>query len=361
MPASTPAQVTIPESIIDISRAFFQEIVKPVLEREFPEATAQTAFGVFGYGSEVLSMDDDYSRDHHWGIRINALMPEALFRTQHEALMQRVGAQMPTAWRGHPLQEGYSKTGGLEIASLEGHLLRTIGIDHPPQTYQDWLNIPEEDITHIIAGQVWYDLLGRFTEVRERLQQYYPEPVRLRRIAHWCRYYSGMGTYALKRAILRNNEHYANITFTRAIRLAVQLAFLLDKQYVPYDKWTFEYFARLPRMSGLLGPSVREAVQLTTPWERKLQLLDQISDIFDQTMVDDKIIPTHPRFKGSATSGYRLMEHAYAEILKVLPRELATIVPIWDQIYFERWHSDYVAGLDMKTWDGLLNLTATEE
>ena len=26
-----------------------------------------------------------------------------------------------------------------------------------------------------------------------------PEPVRLRRIAHWCRYYSGMGTYALKR------------------------------------------------------------------------------------------------------------------------------------------------------------------
>ena len=170
-----------------------------------------------------------------------------------------------------------------------------------------------------------------------------------------------MGTYALTRAILRNNEHYANITFTRAIRLAVQLAFLLDKQYFPYDKWTFEYFTRLPRMYARLGPNVREAVKLTTPWERKLELLDQLSDIFDQTMVEDEIIPAHAKFKGSATSGYRLLEHAYAEILKALPRELAALVPIWDQIYFERRHSDYVVGLDMKTWDELLNLTPSDE
>jgi uncharacterized protein DUF4037 len=348
------------DSIIDLSRDFFEEIVRPILAKEFPEDTAQTAFGIFGYGSEVLGMDDDYSRDHHWGIRINALMPDSLYQAHQEEIMQRVGAQMPAMWRGHPLREGFTRGGGLEIASLEGHLLRTIGIDHPPRTYQEWLDIPEEDITHIIGGQVWYDPHGRFTLVRETLRQYYPEPVRLRRIAHWARYYSGMGTYALKRAILRENDHYANITFTRAMRIGVQLAFLLDKQYFPYDKWTFEYFTRLPRMYGRLGPHVREAVKLTTPWERKLELLDQMSDVFDKIMVEDEIIPPHPRFKGSATSGYRLMEHAYAEILKGLPRELAAMVPIWDQIYFERWHSDYVIGLDMRTWDGLLNLTPVE-
>ena len=41
-------------SIIDVSRSFFFEVVKPILERNFPEETAQTTFGVFGYGSEVL-------------------------------------------------------------------------------------------------------------------------------------------------------------------------------------------------------------------------------------------------------------------------------------------------------------------
>jgi hypothetical protein len=344
------------ESIVTISRDYFQEIVLPVLQRDFPAETAQTAFGMFGYGSEVLGMDDEYSRDHHWGIRINALMPDDLYLARHTAMMALVGAQLPQTWRGHPLQEGYSKTGGLEIASLEGHLLRTIGIDHSPQNNLEWLHIPEEDITHVLGGEVWHDPLGKFSAIRATLNAYYPEPVRLRRLAHWCRYYSGMGAYALKRAILRENDYYANITFTRAIRLGVQLAFLLDKHYFPYDKWTFAYFQKLPRMSMRVEPLVSEAVKLETPWARKLELLNEMSDVFDAAMVEDGIIASHPKFEGSESSGYRLMEHAYAEILKKLPRELQTTVPIWDQIYFEGWHSGYVAGLDIGIWDGLLNL-----
>src|SRR5581483_998800 len=127
----------MPESIIDISHAFFDEIVKPVLEREFPAATAQTAFGVFGYGSEVLRLDDDFSRDHHWGIRINALMPDAVYREHESAILQAVGAQMPSTWQGHALREGFTRSGGLELGSLEAHLLRTIGIDHAPQTFRE--------------------------------------------------------------------------------------------------------------------------------------------------------------------------------------------------------------------------------
>ncbi len=65
-------------SVVDVSRDFFDEVVKPMLEHKCPEETAQTAFGVFGYGSEVLRLDDDYSQDHHWGLRINALMPDDL-------------------------------------------------------------------------------------------------------------------------------------------------------------------------------------------------------------------------------------------------------------------------------------------
>ena len=348
------------ESIIAASRDFFSEVVKPLLEEKFPAETAQTAFGVFGYGSEVLGMDDEYSTDHHWGLRINALMPENVFRTCNDSIQATVGALQLTTWRGHSLREGLSGGKGLSLTSLEGYLLRTIGIDHPPASYAEWLSLPEEDIIHVVEGELWYDPSGRFTAVRQALQQYYPEPVRLRRIAHWCRYYSGMGAYALKRALLRQNEYYANITFTRAIRLGVQLAFLLDRRYFPYDKWTLAYFERLPRMARRLGPSVNEAVQLATPWERKLELLDQISDILDATMVADGILQPHPKLKGSPTSGYRLMERAYAEIIKGLPAEIKTVVPVWDQVYMERFHSGYVNSLDMSTWESLLNLTPVE-
>lgn len=344
------------ESIIDVSHDFFEEIVKPILLENFPEETSVTAFGVFGYGSEALRLDDELSRDHHWGLRIDALMPEEVFETRHQAIMERLGANLPDSYRGQSLREAHLAGAGLAPDNLSAFLRRTIGIDHAPTTYEEWLHIPEEDIIHVINGEVWHDPLGEFSAVREALNQYYPEPVRLRRIAHWCRYFSGMGTYALKRAILRKNEFYATTRFSNAIRLGIQLAFLLDKRYFPYDKWLMAYFEQLPRLATPLLPLVNEAVKLTTSWERKLELLHQLSDILDQTMVADGIIQPHGKYAVSPTSGYRLMEHAYAEIIQGLPAEIKTIVPVWDQIYLESFHSGFVDSLDLATWDEILGL-----
>lgn len=344
------------ESIIDVSHDFFEEIVKPILLEHFPEETNVTAFGVFGYGSEALRLDDELSRDHHWGLRIDALMSEEVFERRRQAIMEKLNANLPDSYRGHSLRQAHLAGAGLAPDNLPAFLRRTIGIDHAPTTYEEWLRIPEEDIIHVINGEVWYDPLGEFTAVRATLNQYYPEPVRLRRIAHWCRYFSGMGTYALKRAILRDNEFYATTRFSNAIRLGVQLAFLLDKQYYPYDKWLMAYFERLPRLAYPLLPLVNEAVKLTTPWERKLELLHEFSDILDQTMVADGIIQPHAKYAVSPTSGYRLMEHAYAEIIQGLPDEIKTIVPVWDQIYLESFHSSFVDSLDLATWDEMLHL-----
>ncbi len=344
------------ESIIDVSHDFFEEIVKPILLEHFPEETSVTAFGVFGYGSEALRLDDELSRDHHWGLRIDALMPEEVFENRRQAIMEKLSANLPDSYRGHSLREAHLAGAGLTPDNLSAFLRRTIGIDHAPTTYEEWLSIPEEDIIHVVNGEVWYDPLGEFTAVREALNQYYPEPVRLRRIAHWCRYFSGMGTYALKRAILRNNEFYATTRFSNAIRLGIQLAFLLDKRYFPYDKWLMAYFEQLPRLATPLLPLVNEAVKLTTSWERKLELLHQLSDILDQTMVADGIIQPHGKYAVSPTSGYRLMEHAYAEIIQGLPAEIKTIVPVWDQIYLESFHSGFVDSLDLATWDEILHL-----
>jgi hypothetical protein len=344
------------ESIIDVSRAFFHEIVQPVLMASFPQETAVTAFGVFGYGSEALRLDDEYSRDHHWGLRIDALMPQEIFETRRREIMDTLAANLPDSYQGHSLREAHLSGAGLAPDNLSAFLKRTIGIDHAPQSYEEWLRIPEEDIIHVINGEVWSDPLGNFTAVRRILAQYYPEPVRLRRIAHWCRYFSGMGTYALKRAILRENDFYATTRFSNAIRLGIQLAFLLDKRYFPYDKWLMAYFEQLPRLSEPLLPLVTEAVNLSTSWEDKLDLLHRIAEILDQTMVADGIIRPHPPYAISPTSGYRLLEHAYAEIIQGLPVEIKPIVPVWDQVYLESFHSLFVDSIDLATWDAILHL-----
>jgi hypothetical protein len=73
-------------------------------------------------------------------------------------------------------------------------------------------------------------------------------------------------------------------------------------------------------------------------------------------MVADGIIAPHPKFAESPTSGYRLLEHAYAEILHGLPADLRGLTPVWEQIYWEQNHSQFVAGLALDDWDNMLNL-----
>lgn len=344
------------DSITGTSRRFFQEIVLPLLQREMPEVAARSAFGLFGYGSEAYGLDDELSRDHHWGLRIDALLPEDLFLAKREDLLRLVRENAPRSFEGYPLRAGHLEGAGLAPDSLPAFLTRTLGIDHPPQTYAEWLAIPEEDIIHVVNGVVWHDPAGRFTAVRAAFRDHYPEPVRRRRIAHWCRYFSGMGTYALNRALLRGDQFYAVTRFAAALRLGVQLAFLLDRRYFPYDKWLMAHFAQLPRLYDPLHALVEEAAELATPWPRKAEILDRMADILDETMVADGIIQPHGKFAGSATSGYRILEHAYAELIQGAPEEIKTVLPQWDQVYLEQFHCRYVDGLDLGTWDSILGL-----
>ena len=301
-------------------------------------------------------MEDSLSRDHHWGLRIDALMPAALFQVTAPPSTAAWPRRSRPSSKGSRCARAMSRAAGLALDSLEAFLVRTIGLDHLPRTDREWLQVPEEDILHVINGEVWHDPSGGFSAIRRGFDDYYPDPVWRRRIAHWCRYFSGMGTYALKRAILRRNDFYAATAFGKAIRWGVQLAFLLDRRYFPYDKWLMAYFARLPRLYAPLAPLVDEAVLPATSWERKLILLDAMADVLDGALVADGLICPHPPFAGSPTSGYRVLEHAYAELIQALPADLKDVIPVWDQVYLEQFHSRYVDGLDLAHWDQLLCL-----
>ncbi len=110
-----------------------------------------------------------------------------------------------------------------------------------------------------------------------------------------------------------------------------------------------------------LGAVVDEVISLSTPWERKQALLDQMSDILDAAMVEDGIIKPHPKFVGTESSGYRLIEHAYKDILSQVPSNLKTIIPQWEQIYLEKFVVGYVDALDWDTWHDLLHLSPVGE
>lgn len=342
--------------IAEQSRQLFVEVVQPVLDERFPVVAANTAFGLFGYGSEALGLDDEHSRDHQFGLRIDALMPDGLFQAHAEELREVVSRALPEMFLGMALREGHVAGAGLAPDSMEGFMQRTIGLPGVPETLAEWLSIAEEEVTHVINGWVWRDDSGRFTEIRRAFADYWPEPVRMRRLAHWCRYFSGMGVYALQRALLRDDHYYAHITASRSIRWGVQMAFMLERRFYPYDKWIMHRFRDLPTMWPKMGHLVEAAVRPGTMPAKQLMLLEEMSDILDAELVDQGLIAPHPKFARSPTSGYRVLEHAYAELLQRCPEEIRTLVPEWDQVQLEAFHSGWVAGLPVAEWDAILNL-----
>ncbi len=344
-------------SILDTSRDFFEQIVRPLLQRHYPDDIERMACGFVGYGSECLEMDDELSRDHHWGLRVDILMPQDVHARIGVQILERLVPELPDEFGGVSLRDGHVAGHGIAPESLPGFLRRTIGLTHAPQTEAQWLDVPEVDIIHIINGQIWHDPSGELTAVRQVFDGYYPESVWLRRIAHWCRYASGMGIYALNRAVLRGNEVYAWTAFSRCIKWSIELAFLLNRTYFPYDKWLMPFFLRLPHLADRMEPLIDQAVKADTPWTDRVDLLAQIADLLDERMVELEIIPPHPRFEGSPTSSYRLLEHAYGAILQRLPAEIIRHVPCWDQIPLEEFHTGYVASIPIEQWDSILNLT----
>ncbi|MFM7320398.1 MAG: DUF4037 domain-containing protein, partial [Armatimonadota bacterium] len=231
----------------------------------------------------------------------------------------------------------------------------------PPANFREWMSVPEEDVVHVVHGQIWREDSGAFAAVRNAFEPHWPERVRLRRIAHWCRVASGMGTYALQRALLRDDPFYAATRFGYALRCSLQLAFLIDRVYFPYDKWLVAFVPRLSSMRAAIETLLEAVFAQAATMGDRLAALEGFADAVDAELVHQRVIEPHSRMHRSPTSGYRLLEHAYAEILKRMTPEEAVAVPVQDQIHLEAFHSGYVRGVDREEWLGLLGLEYRSE
>ena len=66
-------------------------------------------------------MDDDLSRDHHWGLRIDALLPDAIFREHAASIRDKISAELPDQFEGFELRQGHVEGAGSSAPeSLEG-------------------------------------------------------------------------------------------------------------------------------------------------------------------------------------------------------------------------------------------------
>ena len=248
---------------LEVSTDFINEVVLPLLREGLSEDIEKVAVAIIGTGSDVLGLDDEISRDHHWGPRANVMFLKkdaADLRPRIVSILNRC----PAKFREFNVAVDIENMTGLCSSEVESYFATTLG-DHqfPPQADVDWLQLCEVDLFSVTKGRVVFDGPGVLTRLRRELS-YYPESVWKKRIADWCMYLSGRDSpYNFHRVSRRGDDLTGRIYMAMFTKRAMEFCFILNKQYAPYTKWLSKLMRNLPRFGHDVSVMLDELIELT--------------------------------------------------------------------------------------------------
>ena len=222
---------------LELAEKYYEAYGRPMLESMFSNVINQTAVGLVGQGSECFGFDDEISMDHDFGPSFCIWLPRDVY-VQYGTQMQAAYESLPREFMGYAgrvaEEQGQGRVG---VLCLEDFYEGILGSCKVPETTQEWLDIDEYNLATATNGKVFEDRLGKFSEIRDRLLQYYPREVWLRRLVQSMAKAAQSGQYNYARAMKRGERIAAELALTEFIRESMKVIYLLNRKYAPYDKW----------------------------------------------------------------------------------------------------------------------------
>ncbi|MCF0145112.1 MAG: DUF4037 domain-containing protein [Eubacterium sp.] len=231
---------------IELSRGYYEEYGRPMLENEFQDALPYIAVAFTGSGSERYGFDDDISKDHDYEPGFCIFLPgEDIIDRKLAFRLERAYAKLPKEYKGIRRQQiapvGGSRNGVIRTAEF---FEKTVGAADGNLTVQQWLEIPDYALAEAVNGEVFYDGYGEFSAVRERLMEY-PEDIMLKRLAGNLLIMAQSGQYNFMRTLKHGEPEAAQLACHEFVNAALKAVFLLQGRYMPYYKWSFRALRQL--------------------------------------------------------------------------------------------------------------------
>jgi hypothetical protein len=223
---------------VDLAAAFFREAVGPVLDSAFPDLPYAAAR--LGSGSDVLGFDDDMSTDHDFGCRLNLLL-DSTEAARIPVIVAELETSLPESFAGHPVRFPTSwkpaADHNVEVATV-GDFFRSrlgVGIERPLSVV-DWLCLTGQSVLEVTAGPIFHDGTTQLGPARQALD-WYPTDVWLYVLASgWVRLSQEMPFVG--RTGHRGDDAGSRVIAARLARDLMHLAFLIERRWPPYPKWT---------------------------------------------------------------------------------------------------------------------------
>jgi hypothetical protein len=270
---------------LELSRRFYEEAVRPILDQYFPDLPYAAAH--IGAGSDILGFDTEMSTDHDWGPSVRIFLKDENADLADD-IREALSHHLPHVFLGNPVNTvaspGEPDTHIMQIAA-EGPVNHRVfaitlrdfmgqhlayDIDQPLEA-ADWLTFPSQKLREITTGAVHYDGVGQLSELRERFA-YYPHDVWLYlSAAGWQRI--GQEEHLMPRAGHVGDELGSAVIGSRLVRDVMSLCFLMERQYAPYPKWFGSAFKQL-QCADVLSPVLWRAQRAQTWREREAVLCE---------------------------------------------------------------------------------------
>jgi hypothetical protein len=256
---------------VEMAASFYREIVRPLLDQEFPGLPHSAA--LIGPGSEVLGFDSRRSTDHDWGPRLQVFLADSGDEARlAESVSQMLAARLPGKFARYPTvfaassaDENAPASHWVNVTGLRRWLTDALGFDPVSEIgLPDWLAAPTQVLAEITGGAVFHDGLaagsrpsGGLAAVRASLA-WYPHDVWLHVLAcQWQRI--GQEEPFPGRCAEAGDDLGSAVVTARLVRDLMRLVLLMQRRYPPYSKWLGTAFAQTAGAAELV-PLLTEAL-----------------------------------------------------------------------------------------------------
>lgn len=267
---------------LEISKAFYDEYGKPMLEERFPELVPYLAAGLIGSGSECYGYDDEVSRDHDFEPGFCIFLPgEEVVDRKAAFALERAYAGLPREFMG--LRRALvSPVGGARhgVIRTADFLMDKTGTNDGVLSLYEWLTLPDYSLSEVVNGEIFEDRYGGITAVRDRLR-YQPQDVRLKKLAGHLLLMAQAGQYNYQRCLRHGETGAAQLAVTEFVKSAMAAAFLLNDAYQPYYKWSFRALRELDKL-----PFMAELLEYLLTTDNEKDTRDEKIDVMEGIAAD---------------------------------------------------------------------------
>lgn len=269
---------------LELSRRFYTEAVRPLLEDAAPDLPHSAAR--IGGGSEVLGYDTPRSTDHDWGPRLQLFLRPRDVTRHAGRIRHHLAEHLPKTFHGHPTHHC------VEITHTTAWFTSTLGFDPTHDiTAADWLTTPTQLLAEVTAGAVFHDGLHELGPLRHTLR-WYPRDVWLHVLARQWNRISQEEAF-VGRCGEVGDELGSAMVAAHLTRHLMRLCLLMDRRYPPYNKWLGTAFARTTAGHRLIP--VLTAALSATDWHTREKHLayayEAVAGIHNQLNLTDRVDP----------------------------------------------------------------------